>query len=388
MQKEKQYKTIELFNAIRFLLTAIPLVLMTAISAYISFVTNFWFGLSFLLVVGALFAWDSIVIFPDEPPTKWMPEVFGVSVNILKPWGLAWIPLRSSYTIGYTTMPGGIMHADLDPKVLIPGDRTTIIIPTHLFFSVDPENPMQVFLVGGLDNAKLRLLELIGKLLRQWVTSPQKGPEKLSDTELTLDRARQMSNEAINEILESLVNDDITQIPSGIPTEALLGYFEGRPLSPWEQRCIDDYGKKSEDEKTEIKTATQKRLSEITAVRNGEKTFAVNSVGLIVRQMIVDNIKPDEPTAAFISKVAEEHFAAEQRKIRTESFAQQAERLASVTKDMDPLQAGLIIEGKTDQKIQVNKLEFSPAITTILDGIAKPIANAVASRISGGKEKS
>ena len=266
--------------------------------------------------------------------------------------------------------------------------RTTIVIPSHLFYSIDPENPIQVFLVGGIDKAAKRLLELVDKTLREWVTAPQKGPQKLESSELTLDRARQMSNEAINEILESLVNNDLTQIPSEIPTEALLGHFEGRPLSPKETEWIAQYEKKSDTEKAEIKIAAEKRLAEIAAVRNGDMAFAVSSVGLVVRQMVVDNIEPDKLTADQITKVAAERFAAEQRKIRTESLVEQANRFKTVTEDLDPLQAALIEEGTITQTNQVTKFELSPALTQIADGLAKTLGTAIADRISGGKEKS
>jgi hypothetical protein len=384
-----QYASLALFNSIRWLITVIVGLAILGISLRVYF-WNVWFGIFALMVFGGLFIYDGYRNFKDIPPTGWMPQVFGRPVNILKPWGPAWIPFRSSFTIGYKAMSRQIMHADLKPAVLIPGDRSTILIPTHMFDAIDPNNPMQLFMVGGIDEAQERLEENIRKILREWVTSPQKGPVAMGNSQLTLDRARQMNNEAINEILESLAKDQLVAIPSDIPTEVLIGYFTGRPPADWEKECIKVYEAKSAAEKAAIKQAVLKRLDDIAAVKGGKKPIAVHTLGLIILQMIVDNIEPDETTARFVADVAKENFESERRKIRATSFAEMASILKPQTNDLDAMQAAFIAEDKTKQEIKVTKFELSPALSAIadkaVDSAVKDLIPAWASRISGRKE--
>lgn len=388
MADDKNYRTMKQFNRMRWLLIIGTIILIPSVAMLFTILTdgNVWYGITVFGVLSILFAWTAIRTFSANPPTKWIPEVMGVYVNELKGWGPTLLPWVSSVTIGYTEMPGGIMRADFEPKEMIPDDRVTVVIPVHLYYQIDEKNPVQVILLGGVEKAAELLRENIDKLLRQWVTHPERGPEKLENVKMTLDRVRRMNNEATNHILEEFAKDDIAIVPSEIPIEALMGYFEGRRLSPREQQLTDGIKDMPESEREELRKAIRTRMQDIDALRSGNKPIRIQSTGLEIRQMVVDNIEADGPSAVAVAKVAEANFNAEIKQIEARALADQATTLKPITTTMDPVQAALILQGNIKQTVTVSKFDASGPLIAMVDGLGRAAIGAMFSRSSGRKE--
>lgn len=361
MANDKNYRTIEEFERMRRALIGFTIGAIFIVSSVITAHSNFWYGfVGFGGSAMALFVWMSVRSFPANPPTKWVPQVMGVYVNELKNWGPTVLPWISSLTIGYTEMPGGIMHADILVKEMIPGDRSTVAIPVHLVYDVDNKNPVQVIQLGGLEQAARLLKEYLEKQIRHWVTHPGKGPQTLGKgkEKMTLDRVRGMSNEVTNHILEALAKDDIAVIHSDIPIEALMGYFGGRQLWPREQQWVSRIEGLSETEKATLRAEVTKRMEDIEAIRSGEKPIRIQSVGLLVRQMVVADIEADGPSAAAIARVAEANFNAEINMIKARNLKNQATVLKGVT-GMDLSETALVNNGTITKTIAKTELDAS-----------------------------
>jgi len=115
-------------------------------------------------------------------------------------------------------------------KEVVPGDRSEVAAPVSIYIAVDPQNPVQVFIVGGLGEVAKRIEEQVDQLLRKWIVSSTEGPQ-------TMNQAREMNEETIIKILEGLLASDVKRIHPEIPTEVIIGYFKGRtPLSPQEKQ--------------------------------------------------------------------------------------------------------------------------------------------------------
>jgi hypothetical protein len=373
MVNDRNYRTMAEFEAMRLGLIIGTMISIFIISIAITALSNFWFGfIGFGGIATVLFACFSIRSFPANPPIKWVPQVVGVYVNQLKRWGPTILPWRSPLTIDFTEMPGGIMHVDFEAKEMIPDDRVTVVIPVHMFYEIDEENPVQVIQLGGVEKAAELLRENIDKLLRQWVTNPEKGPQTLGsgNQKMTLDRVRRMNNEATNHILEELARDDIAVIHSEIPVEALMGYFAKRQMWPREQQWVQTIEGLSEADRETLRLQVRKRNEDIEAIRSGEKPLRVHSVGLLIRQMIVDNIEADGPSAAAIAKVAEANFNAEVQQIEVEALAKQAATLKPLTTTMDSVQAALIFREKIKATLDIKKADASqPVLDALVQGI-------------------
>lgn len=374
------------FETMRLGLVIVTMFLIIIASIAASILSNNGIGLAVFFILTILFASNAIRYFPNNPPTRWIPQLRGEYANRLKNWGLTVLPWVSPLTIGFTEMPGGIMHVDFTPEEMIPDDRVTVVIPTHLYYEVDSENPVQVILLGGIEKAAELLQENIDKLLRQWVTHPERGPEKLDNSKMTLDRVRRMNNEAINYILEELARDDIAIIPSEIPVEALMGYFERRILSPREKALTDGIKDMPEEEREKLREAVNARMEDIEALRAGKKTIEVQSTGLRVRQMVVDNIEAAGLSAAAVAKVAEANFDAEIKQIEAQALADQATKLKPVTTTLDPVQAALILNGTVKENIDVKRFDLGESTLGVANSLGQAVIGAIFGRTSGRKE--
>lgn len=379
MASDRNYRTMFQFEMMRWLLIGATIGVILLVSLYITAVSNFWFGLvGFGGAAVVLFMYFSIHTFSANPATKWIPQVMGVYVNRLKGWGPALLPWTGPLTINATPMPGGIMHKDLDPKEMIPDDRVTVVIPTHMIYEVDDENPVQVILLGGIEKAADLLQEYLEKLIRLWITHPDKGPQALglgvNETKMTLDQVRGMSNEVTNHILEELAKDDIAVIHSDVPTEILIKYFGTKQqFWPREKEWVDKIEKMSATEKAQLRTEVQERMQDIEAIRNGKKPIRVQSVGLIVRRLIVGDIEADGPSAEAVAEVAQENFRAEKNMIKARNLRDQINVLKDVCDN--PEEAAQVNNGTIKKTIEEKNFGLSGPVLTAIPPFVEAVLN-------------
>ena len=385
MANDRNYRTMGEFDAMRWGLIVATMVSIFVVSIAFTIFGNAWFGFTAFCALTIWFVAASIYTFPSDPPTKWIPLVMGDYVEgKLMWWGPTLLPWRSSLTIDAAPLPGGIMHVDLEPKEMIPADRVTVVIPVHLFYEVDERNAVQVIRLGGVAKAAELLQEYVGKALRQWITHPEKGPEKTGDAKQTLDWVRGMTNEATNHLLEELAKDDVSVVHSDIPIEALMGIFTGRQLWPREEKWKKEVEALSDREREDLRAKVMERMDDIKAIREGtRKPITITSAGLMIRQMVVENIEPDGPSAAYAAKVAEAHFGKEVKLIEAKALAEQAAIIKPGTTAMDPTQAALILQGKIEQKINVTKLDASDPVVKMMSGLGGALIGAILNRKIG-----
>ncbi len=380
--RDGKRRKMESFHVRRWIFTFVGLSCVGAISTPI-ILWNHWVGVEIAVILVGLFIWHGFYYVPIDPPTNIIPTVAGVPVNELIEWGWIWCPLRSDFTIGFISMTGEELACRFSTQEMVPGDRAVVVVPIKVYFTIDPENPSQILIVGGFPEVERRLTEQIGEVLRRWIVSKEKGPHDL-------DQARQMGDEAINEILENLIKGDIVHIPSEIPTEALMGFYKNRALRPkeleWKNNVFDKY---PDDRKEEINAAMKKLLKFINAVRNGDQSFPLHALGIVIKRLVVDNLEPDATTKETLTTVFKAEADAEAQKITADSIVNEAKGYlnSGVAKTIDPLQATLIKRKLAGQNTQVNKIELDLSMQTLAEALFSPITRAIADKISGGKEK-
>jgi len=374
--------TMGAFNVRRVTITLVGQFLIGICSVLIT-AWSPWVGLEVFALLTGLFIWHGFYYIPIDPPTNIIPTVAGVPVNQLKEWGWIWCPLRSDLTIGFISMTGEELASRFSTSEMVPGDRAVVVVPIKVYYRIDPENPAQILIVGGFPEVERRLNEQIGEVLRRWIVSKEKGPHNL-------DQARQMGDEAINEILENLIKGDVLRIPSEIPSEALMGFYKNRSLNPkeqeWKSKVFDKY---PADKQDELNVAMGKRLKFINAVRNGDQSFPLHALGIVIKRLVVDNLEPDSDTKATLAGVFKAEADAEAQKITAASIVKEAKKYAKagIAKSTDPLQATLIKRKLTTQDINVTRVELDLSTQNLIETVLGPISKSLANKISGGKEK-
>lgn len=327
--------------------------------------------LSFAFHIGSFvyFLWSSLYYIRADPPEKAIPMVNGKYVNQLV--GPKWIliPLKGPLLLDYKIVDAKEFALEFEVKEVLP-DRTEIVIPISIYFSIDPHNPVQTIIIGGIGQVGPRLQKQVDSLLRRWILSTQRGPQDF-------DQARQMSEEAVNQILESLTGDDIHRIPSEIPSEALIGFlFKARPLSLKEQEWKTKFDALTESEKNEIRLAAKERLDEINQLRNGKSVFALHSMGIVVKRLVAGNIEPSPTTKIATDKVAAAKFDAEAQSIQAESVRKEAAAYTGVD-SKDALRWTLVRRGAIKEDVDVNRIEASNEIIEAAKGLAGQIIEAI-----------
>jgi hypothetical protein len=212
---------------------------------------------------------------------------------------------------------------------------------------------------------------------RIWLTSKKEGPQDL-------DHARQMSEEKIHMILESLLEDDMCRVNSEIPTEVLIAIYNHRGLVGWEKTWEAQYNALPNDEKKRIMDATGEHIEFIREVRDGKKSIRLKYLGLTIERFGADNIEAAGDTIENAAAVNKAQFLAEQRKRAAKGLADAAKKLAKVPGIQgDPVRQILIAEGTVKENVEVKRFEFPSQLITAAEGVLGPIGIALAEKIKG-----
>ena len=406
----------EKFYFMRAMVTFITIVLILVITVIVFVIGGFWFGLPTLILLTEEFFRRSIYDLPANPPTKAIPMVWGKFIEaeippgpetnlptvennekILLDPGWYFIPFRGSIFLDLQEITGKEIAIRFVTKEVIPRDRSEVAAPVAIYIAVDPHNPAQVFIVSGSNNASLdpqstvkvsvedpefkevakRLQEQVDQLLRKWIVSPHKGPQ-------SMDQARQMSDEAINEILESLLAHDVQRIHPEIPTEIILAFFgKHRQLTPQEKRWQRTLEELSPEDLEKLHKVTQERFDLIQEMRNGNQHYPLHGLGIVIRRMVVGNMEPTDETKIAVADVASARFFAEKQAILTKSVEAEANTYKNIPGVKDPLEQTLLRRDITHKETKVSRIETSPELTGVIEKLGTMLIEAITKK--GGK---
>ena len=345
------------FNIARTLVALAIIILIFAIAYIVFLVGGFWFGTGTLILLLEEFIRRNIWNIPAVPPTKAVPMVLGKLINVLLNAGWYFIPLKGSPFLDIQEITGEEIAIRFVTKDVVPGDRSEVEAPVSVYIAVDPQNPVQVFVVGGLEEVAKRIEEQVDQFFRKWIVSPSKGPQ-------TMNEARQMSDEVINEILENLLAYDVKRIHPEIPTEVIMGYFSGRPLNPQEEKWEKELDKLSPDDLKKMRDAAEERFDLIQKIRDGDQSYSLHSMGVVIRRMVVGNMEPTDETKKAVANVAAAKFFAEEQAILAKSVKEEADSYTNISKN--PLEHTLLRRKITSKTTNVQSFETSPELTNVI----------------------
>jgi len=379
---ELAYRTVEEFDQWRAVVTVVAGGMITLLTIAAMLFGNFLAGLATFVVLSVLFLADSFHRADPKRVDKIMPIVRAAFVNKLYGPGWVYIPLTTllSFLFGYETVNGQDINFGFDVEEILPGDQSQIALHNFFYVIINPDDPIRVVDIGGLDKVFERLHQQVEQRERNWARSETEGPQ-------TLDHALGMKDEAIHAILQMLLEDSLRSVAPDIPSEAILGYIKRRPLSAKEQEWITKFKEKDATTQDEILRAGEDLLKFIQGARNGEVSIAMHDLGLIIRRFGVDSIRPVGTTPEDLEEVRKAKFTARKRRIDAEGLRDAGKVIAKAPGFKgDSVQAVMIAEGIVKKTVTETETGVADPVLETAKVLFQPIIAAVASRIAGGKE--
>lgn len=388
--------TMEEFNAKRWLWTlasvtsiAISSLVVTGLIVHLlpHPSVSIFFVLWSLLLCGTLglFIAHGIVEVPIDPPTKAMPIFRQKPVLRLLPPGWYFLPLKGDFFFNFILVNGE--EIDLSWEVIIRApDYCYINIPFFLYYFIDQENPLQYLIAGQRATIEKKLKQQIEEILREWITSPSKGPQNWME-------ARQAAEETVNAVLEILFDRDLARvnpISSEIPTEILFKCFDPqRKLSAAEKKAwkpkLDAL---TDTERRKLEGAVTRRHDIIKRARNGNLTefravFA--GMGVVISRIGLSNIEPIGKTADGVDEVVQAGFDKEKVEKDATAFREAVGKLKDVLGDAkEAREAESVRRGFTKEEIKENQFSLGPEMTQAAERVALAAIDALSKR-GGGK---
>jgi regulator of protease activity HflC (stomatin/prohibitin superfamily) len=391
------------FNALRLGAMIGGLVAIALLAAAISIGTmDVYFGLGFLFIGGGLFIGTAIAEVQANPPQKGIPMVSGSLINHLLPASWYFVPFRGKVFVDIIPVTGEEIPVRWTIEIRTP-DNHFIAIPFFIYFRVDDSNPVEFLVAGNLDAVTQKIKDQIEEILREWITSPTKGPQ-------TWREARRATEETLNTVLESLFATDLNKVnnliePFGeyIPTEILFKhYFPPQGLTQEEERRLIEKKLPWEDKlrrlPREVPPALQRRRDIIADARNGhmdeigpEFRAAICGLGILVTRIGLSNIEPTGKTAEGVDNVAlaqldkeKAVIVAEKTTIEGEQFHREVRAMNDIIPDGREARRAVSVRQKlTKEEVTEKQISISPQMTDAVREIGMAIVNAILGRRGG-----
>ena len=388
----------ERFNALRHAVFFAIAIIIAIIALAIGGAYGFLLGLAALFVAEGLFIGTSIVVVPANPPTKAIPKLFGRLVDHLIPAGWYILPFRGDLFVDVVMITGEELSLRWDIEIRTP-DNHYIVIPFFIYFRVDNENPIQFLIAGNKDVVTQKIKDQIEEILREWITSPSKGPQ-------TWREARRATEVTLNAVLKSLFEDDlerINHIPSEIPTEILfLHFYPPRSFANDEDR--DKYLDKmrmwevqlaalSPDDEADVRTAIERRRNIIRRARNGnieDFRAVISGMGVLVTRIGLSNIEPTGETSKGVDRVAlatldreKTQIDADATRIKGDQFRTEVGAMQNVLGDAKEARRAVSVrQGLTKEDVKEQQFSLGPDMLPALGDILRTLL----SRNRGGNQ--
>lgn len=294
------------------------------------------------------------------------------------------------------------INIDLPEQEIITPDNAVNYLPSQYTFTPGP-NYLQYIINGGEEGVKNILNDQIAEKQRIWGSSKTEGPKTWQDM-------RGAGDEAISLLIKSIAGEDLTPIPSEIPTWKLFQYYKKVSFYPSEdeikemQKIREEIEKLSPEEEKKLKKAIDERWDLVKKVRHGNGTQKIDTLGITLNRYNIGKIRVNEKLEEALQKRTVEKAEAEAEKIELDNikirifelmFEHNEEGKPKTGTDGKYIRTGIseqaaieLIQserGKVPKKISVERKELSLDKVT-LEMISTLAVAVVESLKNGGKK--
>lgn len=253
---------------------------------------------------------DAIREIPADPPHRAILLVLQKRTNRILGEGWRFFPF-------YDTLFGAILinvakhNEDLSGQIVRTPDKARLSIKISITWSAGswkawetkPEREAELlnnFInSGGEEGVKKIYKDIIEDRLRTWAFSAEEGP-------VSWEEAMRAKDDAIAILIKAILGDDIPSIPSEIPTNVLLRYFNSPRKSPleyqkklwgrktengseWEQ-LEEHLGRLSADALESLKKTIRGRQKTIATLKRGNGLFIHKKLGITINLITIDDV--------------------------------------------------------------------------------------------------
>lgn len=219
---------------------------------------------------------------------------------------------------------------DIPPQLLRAPDRPELEFRLELTFVPD-ESRLLEYIKSGKKEGIWEILDgIVKEKLRQFVTSPIEGPQ-------TGEKMLEAGDDCVAVLLKAIAGEELSQIPSEIPTIVLLHYFQVPRPSPlpeeikiagenWEK--LEQYMAQLPDaRREEIKRAIEERRQVIKNIKNGNGKQSISHLGIFITRLNMAEILPRGEFAKALELKAKEEQERRGEEYETQTEVIKAQQL-------------------------------------------------------------
>lgn len=379
MEKEKKNASGEIRKR-RLFVTFLTLGLIWTLSYILGKYT--WVGLIFGGVLTLLFIYYGIRVVPADPAQKAIVMFFGKRLKKVLYEGWNFLPL-SPVVFDTINIKVVKVNQDLPVQVVRTPDFAELGVTISVTWTpgrekVTEKDEAEAFIMflnsGEEDGVKKIIEDVIRDRLRAWAFSREEGPADWQE-------AIGAKDDVIAVLLKAILGDDLSLIPSDIPTSVLLKYFSvprRRPLKFEAEKWGNDWKKLEEhlknlapEDYTNLKVAVEKRRSVIQEVRQGNGFFYKKALGITINRFTINEIVLQGKTAEAVDSIAQEKYEREADEIELKNVL---ERIKELKKELgfsseQALEVVQTERNKVVKSIQESKFNISPETRQMIEKI-------------------
>jgi len=383
---------------------------------------NLLIALLFFLIGGVLL--QGLVKLPADPPYVGVVTRWGEKIAKLKKEGWRFFLLRK---ILYDFIPINVqkVNQDLEPQAVYTPDKTENSVLTAITWTPDyrsreelagtpeyeeyPEDwiPLHSFINYGKHHGVQDVLsDIVTEQLRRWAFADNEGPQNWEEAMASQDEATLI-------LLRAIVGrNQLTPIPSNVPTPVLFKYFASPKIFPTSQRDKERWGEKWEKVETLIeedsrvidydeylnnqerqreelaryqsmlKRLVRGRQMEILSAQRGNGSFRIPNLGIVINRLNVEKILPLGAVKEAADLKAKEKLEQQAEEVEISHAITQIGKLAEQT-GMPVEEATRVFQverGKVEKVIRETEISLSPETKEV----AQTAFNALLRLLSGG----
>jgi len=349
----------------------------------------FWISLlieTFLFIyLTYRFLKDAIREIPADPPHKAILLFLGKRQDKILDEGWRLLPF---YQIIFDVIAIDITknNEDLPPQEAKTPDNADLNFEVSITWSAggywDKEKKKQIKLLNNYimsekePGVKKIYKDIIQSRLRAWVFAEDEGPARWQE-------AIGCKDEAIATLVKAILGDNIPAIPSDVPTNVLLRYFNVPRKPPLEYQK-QKWGKQTEqgneweildaqleeigDSKLEaLKKAIKERQNIIRTLREGNGSLVHEKLGITIHLLTINNVALVGPVAEAVQKRAKEKEEAIAEKTEIDHLLNMIKKLSKECKIPKELAAELVQteRGKITKHVEEKKMSASADLTRV-----------------------
>ncbi len=286
-------------------------------------------------------------------------------------------------------------NQDLPIQIVRTPDMAELEIPVSLTWTPLAAHLVEYLNAGGENGVKTILEDIVRERLREWAIVGDEGPQNWEE-------AMKARVEAASILTKAIVGEELSPIPSDIPTTILLKFFDkpqkfptpsemekfGIKLEEAKEKFTDfdalpeeqmdeilNWGRVKEkidelssEEKENLEKALKQRKAIINSIRQGNGMQEIPQLGIVLNRLNIGEMKPRGKLAEAAELKAEEIKKMEGDKIRIENVTKRIVELEKL--GFSPEQALEILQterGKVKKEIKESKLNISPETRTMIE---------------------